>query len=83
MQVLDGASASEIEDVLAYAAIACARSLSARDVSEGVFDGCALAEGSAAVTCGLEGTQVEEHALVGVNGDGATVAESRACTSLA
>ena len=73
MEVVDGGAAAEIEEVLAGAAIAGAAPLPAPNVSEGVLDGDPLAEPGATSRRRLALAELDQEALVGVDGDAAAV----------
>jgi hypothetical protein len=73
MEVFDGTDASDVEDVLPDAEIAGLGALATRDMGESVFDRDALSELVAAVWARLESSELDEEALVRVDGYGAPV----------
>lgn len=56
-EVLYGGSSSQIEDVLDDSNVACASTLARCDVSEAMFDACALTQLGAACWGGLKHSQ--------------------------
>ena len=83
MEVLDRADAPEVENVLAEAEVARTGSLAACDVREGVLDGGALPESVPAFRGCLDGAQMQEHPLVGMDRDGAAVTKGGPGATLA
>src|SRR4051812_14542820 len=73
MEVVDDGGAAQVEQVLAFAAVAGAAALPAADVGEAVLDRDPLAELGAAGRGALAGAQLVEEPLVGVDGDRAAV----------
>src|SRR6187401_2729062 len=81
VEVVDDGAASEVEEVLAGAAIAGAAPLPATDVSEGVLDGDPFAELGAAGRGGLASAQLDQEALVGVDRDAPSVSTGGAAVA--
>src|SRR5258708_874849 len=73
-EVLDGSGASQVEQIAADAHVASAQALAGGDMSEGVFDGGAVAEGGTACTGLLELSVLALAGLVGGDRDGAPAA---------
>ena len=73
-EVLDGSGASQVEQIASDPHVASAQALAGGDMSEGMFDGGAVAEGGTAWTGLLELSVLALAGFVGGDGDGAPAA---------